>query len=268
LPAMVLRDGTVCQVPSEDSLECHPLMKLPRLIVAKLQDEYHEDGMFDGLFDLDKSGDPEIFIDYWPDLIDCPKADRDDTCDSIKLVVYKKTGESYREYKTARAPTQGYAPGAWFLDESPRKAIIQTRCGGSSGACLYYLDWKKGTLVPISDDYFLEGKTTFQDIDHDGAAEIFISARVRDRTAEQGAALLHWTGDGYRVWWPTWKAPPYVMYACLANLDHDRTKGIVAPLLIPTQAFSTNPWTRYPCIANWKSGTSSMANGGSCKSRS
>ncbi|HVN29002.1 MAG TPA: hypothetical protein VMT64_10975, partial [Candidatus Binataceae bacterium] len=126
--------------------------------------------------------------------------------------------------------TEGYDGGAWFLDESPRKAIIRTRCGGSSGPCLFYLDLKKRALQPISDDIFMEGEPVFTDIDGDGADEILIPGRGRDRTARQGGALLRWTGSTYKIWWPRLSKPLYVVYAQLLDLDQDPRNEIIAIL--------------------------------------
>jgi len=75
------------------------------------------------------------------------------------------------------APTEGYAPGAWFIQDSPlRKAIFMTRCGGSSGDCLFYLDWKNRSLKNISDDLFLIDGPVIEDVDGDGISEIFVTA--------------------------------------------------------------------------------------------
>ena len=231
LPSVILRDGTVCEIDKAHPSQCGALVKVPKKVMEAIGKGY---GQFDGLFDLLDDGAPQVFINYWPDSTDpnCPKEykESDGGCSVIALLVYRRSGNRYRPYSTLHAPTEGYEPGAFFLNESPRKAILQTRCGGSSGECLFYLDWHKHRLKPISDDYFLEGDPLFKDIDHDGRDEIFIPARGRDRTATQGAALLKWTGSTYRVWWPDWGPPPYVIYAQFADVDGDKDKEIIAVL--------------------------------------
>jgi hypothetical protein len=173
-------------------------------------------GFFDGIFDIDGDGDPEIFLDYWHS-----------SDDTITLVVFKKYENAYREYLRLSAPTEGYYSGAWFLDERPfRKAVFRSRCGGSSGPCLWFLNLKKRSLDPITDD--IEGEPIFEDIDDDGQAEIFVPARGRDRTASQGAGLFHWNGASYQLWWPQWHSPPYVVYARMQDLDEKAPNDIVA----------------------------------------
>ena len=233
IPGAILKDGTVCITQTEKSIRCRPLATIPREVVATFG---KEPGFFDGIYDLDNSGAPEVFFDYWPSSDDpnCPKQDRegsDTRCDAIALLVYKKSDGTYREYAKLNAPTQGYSPGAWFLSESPlRKALFQTRCGGSSGDCLFYLDWKNRALDSIADGLFMIEEPQILDLYGDGHHEIFLTARGYDRTAEQGAALLRWKDDTYRVWWPTWDSPPYVIYARLVKVDGDDRRDIVAVL--------------------------------------
>lgn len=157
--------------------------------------------------------------------------------------MYRYSAKGYQRYLTLNAPSEGYGSGrAWSLDEFVRKAIFETRCGGSSGDCLFYLDLHKRALELISDDYFIEGTPTFEDIDRDGNAEIFIPARGRDRTATQGAALLRWTGTTYRVWWPNWKAPPpYVIHAQMAYVGGDHFREIVAVLVPGAEVGNGSP---------------------------
>ena len=57
-----------------------------------------------------------------------------------------------------------------------------------------------------------------------------LSGRGRDRTSPLGAAILHWTGDTYTVWWPDWQGLPYVIYARVIPLDGGRQRAIVAGL--------------------------------------
>lgn len=235
--AVLLRDGTVCAIEVNDPSQCTALGTLPAAVTKIIGDN---SGMFDGVFDLLGDGVPQLFVDYWPEYNDPNCLAPYNTapvrpgevagCDAVALLVYRYSGKGYQRYLTLNAPSAGYAPGAWFLDESPRKAIFKTRCGGSSGSCFFYLDLHKRSLEQISDEYFLEGEPTVEDIDHDGNAEVFIPARGRDRTATQGAALLRWTGATYRVWWPDWNAPPYVIYARMAQVGGDRFKEIVAIL--------------------------------------
>jgi hypothetical protein len=235
IPGALLRDGTVCITPTEDSLECRQLAKLSRETVDELK---WPSTFFDGIYDLDNSGDPEIFFDYWPvnNEPNCPaqyraKDDPWGQCNAIALLVYKKIGGSYRQYAVLNARTMGYSPGAWFLTESPlRKAIFFTRCGGSSGGCLFYLNWKERKLEPISNDLYMIEPPAFEDVDGDGFSEIFVTARGYDRTAENGAALLRWKDGTYRVWWPTSGPPPYVISARVVDVDQSRQKEIVAVL--------------------------------------
>ena len=242
--AVMLRDGTVCAVETIDRSKCTALVTVPTAVTKIIAED---GGKFDGVFDLLGGGVPQVFVDYTPEFNDPNCLPPNNTppnwhgernpCDAMALLVYRDSGKGYQRYLTLNASSEGYGPGkAWFLDESPRKAIFETRCGGSSGDCFFYLDLKKRSLEQISDDYFLEGKPVFEDIDHHGNAEIFIPARGRDRTATQGAALLKWTGTGYRVWWPDWNPAPYVMYAKMARVGSDRFKEIVAILDTGTDA--------------------------------
>lgn len=123
----------------------------------------------------------------------------------MALFVYKKVNGSYQQAMAVHAPTLGYHPGAWFLDESPRKAIFETRACGSSGDGLFYFDWKRRRPEPITDGFCME------DIDKESAPAIiriggtwaiFVTARGRDRTASQGGALLGWNDETYQLWWP------------------------------------------------------------------
>jgi hypothetical protein len=234
--AVILRDGTVCAIEANDHSKCTALVTLPAAVTKIIAED---GGKFDGVFDLLGDGAPQLFVDYWPEYDpDClqPSKNPPYWCgespdDSMVLLMYRDSGKGYQRYLSLNAPTQGYGPGkAWFLDESPRKAIFETRCGGSAGSCFFYLDMHKRSLEPISDDYFLEGEPVFEDFDRDGNAEIFIPARGRDRTATQGAVLLRWTGTTYEVWWPAWKPTPYVIYARMAQVGSDHAKEIVAIL--------------------------------------
>jgi hypothetical protein len=102
---------------------------------------------------------------------------------------------------TLHAPTEGYAPGvAWFLNESPRKAIFETRCGGSSGDCFYYLNLRKSTLEPISDDYFLEEILSLRISTMMAVMKSSSQPAGVIALPPRGAALLKWTGSSYRVW--------------------------------------------------------------------
>jgi hypothetical protein len=231
LPGAVLRDGTVCRTADVHSLTCQPLMRISPEIVKRFEEDT---GFFDGIFDVDKCGSPEIFFDYWPERDDpnCPAKYRDKSdprCDVIALFVYRKLGDTYRKVATLNAPTMGYSPDAWFINDSPMpKAVFMTRYGGSSGDGLFYLNWKKRALELISDDYYIGGAPLIEDFDGEGHSEIFITARGYDRTAKQGAALLRWKNDGYQLWWPTWTAPPYIMYAQPVTFRDSKTPVIVA----------------------------------------
>ena len=213
LPGRLLPDGTVCIVEAKDSTVCREtLFKIPEEIMEK---SYLT---FDGIFDLDNDGSPEVFVEYWPS-----------PGDHTQLLIYKKVGGAYAPYLKLTAETMGYAPAAWFLDESPeRKAVFMTRYGGSSGLGLFYLDLKKKSLDLITDDIFLEELPLFEDIDKDGIAEIFLHGRGRDRTSAQGAGILHWKDGTYELLWPDWGSSPYVIYAALADLDGDGKKEIIA----------------------------------------
>jgi hypothetical protein len=234
-PAMLLRDGTVCLTAGEGSVRCDKLTTLPADVVRKVT-RYH--GTFYGVFDADNDGDPEVFLDYWPTSsdADCPNDYRDDparpesNCGAVTLLVYKRSGSAYRERMKLNAPSMGYSPGAWFFRESPvNKVLFSTRCGGSCGDCLFYLDSGQRALKEIGEGC-LQAEPTLEDADHDGVAEIFLQSRGYDRTAAQGAGLFHWKDGGYQQWWPKWPSPPYVIYAQMQDLDGDREKEIVAIL--------------------------------------
>jgi hypothetical protein len=92
------------------------------------------------------------------------------------------------------------------------------------------LDWKRRALKNISDGLMVIDQPAIEDVDGDGISEIFVAARGRDRTSGQGAALLHWKDDTYRVWWPTSKPPPYVISAQLVAVGGDDRKEIIAVL--------------------------------------
>jgi hypothetical protein len=75
VPGALLRDGTVCITPTEKSLQCRQLAKLSSETVNNLKRPF---SFFDGIYDLDSSGDLEIFFDYWPPNNDpnCPDQSR------------------------------------------------------------------------------------------------------------------------------------------------------------------------------------------------
>jgi len=239
LPGRLFPDGTVCLIAPNNPTRC--VKNLLRVPISKAHYKMMQKWgrwvsmSFYGIFDVDKDGHPEVFFDYG--------FSDDPNCSCITLVVYKKVGRTYRTYLKLQAQTLGYAPGAWFLEESPlRKAIFMTRYGGSSGHGLFYLDWKKRSLELITHDIFLRDDPIFEDLDKDGVVEIFVIGRGYDRTALQGAALLHWKDDTYQIWWPDWAprqmlrsypgelSKPYVMDAKLVDLDNDQQKEIVAVL--------------------------------------
>jgi hypothetical protein len=229
-PGALLKDGTVCATKTLDSSECKSLGKLPLDAVAKLKNGVSS---FDGIFDLQGDGSRQVFVDYWRDAVDadCQEQNASGDCDEAVLSIYRKAGNSFHEEMKLIAPTLGYAGGAWFLDESPRKAIFRTRCGGSSGTCLFYLDLKMRSLKPITGEVYIEGAPDFEDVDGDGTTEILVPGRGRDRTSSQGAVLLHWTGYTYKTWWPNWRTgTPYVMYAELHKFNDDSHDEIVAVL--------------------------------------
>jgi hypothetical protein len=219
LPSRLFPDGSVCIVDEKKPNVC--AKQLVKVDPSVMKAHSHT---FYGVFDLDADGSSEIFLDYWS-----PSSKRDG--DNVVLLVYKKIRGKYRQYLRLKAQSQGYAPGGWFLNEKPHpKAIFMTRYGGSSGTGLFYLNLNKKSLDLISGDIYLEGRPVFEDLDGDGMAEIFIPGRGRDRTSEAGAAILHWNGDGYDLWWPNWHSGPYVIHAQLTDLDKDGRKEIVAVL--------------------------------------
>jgi len=238
IPAALLKDGTICRTKG-DPPQCEPLGKIPEGILDECRDRYCT---LDGLFDFNADGKLDVFLEWWPELKDSSCADREKTntndgCDFISLYVLKRNPDGYQPFMKLSSPTMGYAPHAWFLIESPRKVVVMTRCGGSFGRCLVYLDAHNSSLTPITDlakaSYYIEGNqiphgVSFEDIDKDGTAEIFVEARGRDRTASQGAALFRWNGHGYQLWWPNWKSPPYVIYAQIVGVPADDHKEIVA----------------------------------------
>ena len=157
-PAMLLRDGTVCMTDAKDSLRCGKPAMLPANVVGKLK---RYNSSFYGIFDLTGDGEPELFLDYWPKSgdPDCPKEYREEGddpgtfCQAVILRVYQRSGATFREAMKLSAPSAGYDPGAWFINEPPiNKALFMTRCGGSSGDCLYYLDFKQRALRVVSED--------------------------------------------------------------------------------------------------------------------
>jgi hypothetical protein len=234
LRGAILSDGTVCAFENAASEKCRPLLSIPPAVTNAFGEGI---AFFDGIFDLDRSGAPAVFIDYWPDSDDpnCPSQYESKTngasgCWAVTLLVYKKSGPTYDEYMALHAPTEGHSPGAWFIDESPlRQAIFKTRYGGSSGNGLFYLNWKKRELELITDDFYMIDSPDFEELDKDGKAEIFVTARGHDRTAKQGVALLRRQEDSYVLWWPKFRAP-YVMYAQLVPVAGDVRQEIMAVL--------------------------------------
>src|SRR5262245_39180587 len=61
LQGMLLRDGTVCTTSTDTSLDCTPLMRLGPELAEKFGTGL---SAFDGIFDLDGSGAPQIFMEY------------------------------------------------------------------------------------------------------------------------------------------------------------------------------------------------------------
>ena len=196
-PAVLLRDGTVCLTGAEGSARCDQLATLPGNVIRKFA-QYH--GSFYGVFDADNDGEPEVFLDYWPASgdPDCPNDYRDDpahpesNCGAVTLLVFKRSGSAYRERMKLTAPSMGYSPGAWFFRESPvNKVLFTTRCGGSCGDCLFYLDSRQRALKEIGEGC-LQAEPTLEDTDHDGVAEIFLQSRGYDRPISK--TLRHcWT---------------------------------------------------------------------------
>ncbi len=230
LPGALLRDGTICLTPTTKSLQCRPLAKLSDAIPRNFVTQPH---FFDGIYDLDGNGEPEIFLDYWPtsDEPSCPAKEKEPggNCNSISLLLFRKSEHGYREYAQLHAPTEGYLPGAWFIQEgSLRKAIFRTRYGGSSGAGLFYLNSNKPELELIAQD--LVEEPVIVDFIGDGNAEIFAIERGYDRSARQGVVLLHWKDNAYRIWWPNWEAPPYVIHARMAKVGGNKRNEILAVL--------------------------------------
>ena len=238
IPAALLKDGTVCRT-NGDPPQCEPLGKIPSNLLKVMKSR---ESSFVGLFDLDRSGKLQVFLAYSIESErDCPHTSWDSVnrlCYALFVIVLRDSQHGYQPVAAVSAPSFGYSMDAWFQDENPRKLVVETRCGGSSGGCLYGLQLDKESLAPITDlpkaSYYIEGSdllpggVAFEDINADGAAEIFIEARGRDRTAAQGAALFRWNADHYQLWWPKWKSPQYVVYAQLVRVPGDRHKEIVA----------------------------------------
>ncbi len=220
LPSRFFPDGTICLVNEETPSAClKKLVTLPN-IVRKA-----DAATFYGVFDIDADGIPEVFVDYWYAF------NKKQENNSVTLLVYKKINEKYKKFLKLEAETYGYSTGAWFLKETPfSKAIFMTRYGGSSGAGLFYLDMKNKSLNLISDLIYLEGYPEFIDLDSDGVSEIFLPGRGRDRTANPGAAILHWKDNGYRTCWPDWNGLPSVIYAALTDIEKDGKKEVTAIL--------------------------------------
>jgi hypothetical protein len=227
IPGSLFSDGTVCIVDRTTQTRCKE--KLTRIPNKILQEEFLT---FYGIFDLDSDGSPEIFLDYWPGGF------------NTFLLVFKRLGTEYSLHWKLEAESLGYAPMAWFLEESPvRKALIRTRSGGSSGDGLYYLDPKTESLELISDGIYLEEDPVFEDVDQDGNSEILLRGRGRDRTSQQGAALLSWEQGTYRILWPDWSASsPYVIYADLVDVDGDGRKEIIA--VVEPEGFDSNRYSQ------------------------
>jgi hypothetical protein len=68
-------------------------------------------------------------------------------------------------------------------------------------------------------------------LDKDGVAEIVVKgcrSDIRDPAWDTG--LIHWKDGAYKIWWPDWSSPPYVMGAELVDVDHDQQKELIAVL--------------------------------------
>jgi hypothetical protein len=219
LPSRLFPDGTVCLVSPKKPLVCGEwLFKIPQSLRKA------DFLTFYGAFDIDGDGSPEVFLDYWHPF-DNPREE------TVVLLVYKRIRGKYQQYLKLKAESIGYAPAAWFINESPHpKAIFMTRYGGSSGTGLFYLNMNKKSLDLISSPMFLEAYPKFLDLDGDGVKEIFLHGRGRDRTSNPGGAILRWKDDGYKMWWPDWTGLPTVIYASVADMDGNGKKEVVAVL--------------------------------------
>jgi hypothetical protein len=239
IPARLLPDGTVCIDNAKDTSVCEePLFNLPNQIMAESFLTFY------GAFDLDNDGSPEVFFDYWPG------------GDVVYLLVYKKVGGEYSLHLKLEAESQGYAPGAWFVKESlTRRAFFRTRRCGSGGDGLFYLNLKKGLLELVNGGICLQDDPLIEDVNKDGFVEIFVQGRGRDRLSIQGAGLFHWQEDTYKLCWPDWTSPPYVIYANLTNLEREKQWEIVA--VLETEEYSDELYTQgklfgFRELAIWK----------------
>ncbi|HSB11749.1 MAG TPA: hypothetical protein VLM38_19830 [Blastocatellia bacterium] len=228
IPGQLFPDGTVCTVDARDPSQCtEVLFKVPDNIMKRMNREYAA-SCFYGIFDLDNDAVPEVLLGYWlPDDPGCSPT-MEEGC--VNLLVYKRVRNAYRLYAELQAQTMGYNAYAWFLNESPPKAIILTRYQGSSGDGIFYLDLKKRSLRLMTDDLAVS-YAFFEDINNDGAKEVFVLGRVLSCDL-LGGGLLRWKGGAYhlyRLQWPRWASTSRLMYADLIKLD-DKQKGIVALL--------------------------------------
>lgn len=214
-PARLLSSGEICLIDASNPERCaKPLMMIPRAVRDA------SSATFYGVFDLDRDGTPEIVFDTW---------EAEDA--AVAFHVYKVVDGAYREFLNLKAPSAGYAPDGWFLDDaSAPAAILQTRYGGSSGNALFLLDLRRRSLELITPSMFVEGPPVFVDLDDDGVAEIVVSGRGRDRTSPIGAAVLARRGTTYTRIWPDWDGAPYAIYARVVALEGGRRKAVVAVL--------------------------------------
>ncbi|MCE5248432.1 MAG: hypothetical protein ABFD84_07960 [Candidatus Polarisedimenticolia bacterium] len=107
-PARVLSSGEICLIDASNPERCaKPLMMIPRAVRDA------SSATFYGVFDLDRDGTPEIVFDTW---------EAEDA--AVAFHVYKVVDGAYREFLNLKAPSAGYAPDGWFLDEASAPAAI------------------------------------------------------------------------------------------------------------------------------------------------
>ncbi len=241
LPARMYRDGSIFLVDGS-----HPgdpgrlLFRLSDSLIAEIRGA--PDFQLDGVFDLDRCGSPEVFIEY------CGLYEG--SLSGVTFLVFKRKAGGYVLDLTLGAPSEGYAPAAWFLDESPnRRAFFMTRRDGSSGAALFCLEGRQREFQEIPPN--LTDYPDFVDLDRDGHAEICVP-------------YFHGSGDGcwslwrlrqdqYQQWWPDWQEGPHVTHARVADLDGHGRGSLVAVLMPPGPQGPDAPvWNDVRYLTVWR----------------
>lgn len=240
LPAKMYGDGSICLLdPSRPGDHGQLLFRLPDSLQILRRRALAF--LLDGVFDLDRCGSPEVFMEY---------SGEDGELSGVTFLVFKRRSGRYLLDQELGARSEGYAPAAWFLDESPkRRAIFMTRAEGSSGAGLFCLEAGQTDFQEIP--AFLTDYPDFVDLDKDGHAEICVP--YFHGSGDDCWSLWHLQRGEYVRWWPERRKGPYVTDAKVADLDGHGCGSIVAVLMPRGPQGPDDPaWNDVRHLAVWR----------------